>query len=101
MKNYNQAFLESLDDKMLWDIVTIKFPNEIEVDTLTNTHLWPDGAPVTKYFEREEEYDTLKLKGEYEIVTYGYDDWFEAYYFDGNKWHKFELDECEQDFEIL
>ena len=88
-EKYNEAFLNSLDNTNTWSEINITIENATDVYALTNTKLWEDGAPVLKYFERNQKKAAITLQGNYNVIV-DYDD-YECYLFSENVWYQFDL----------
>lgn len=60
-ENMYPVLINSMDDPSEFKIVTITPQDDITVRAIVNTHKFEDGAPVMKYFDREPQYEDIKL----------------------------------------
>lgn len=79
---------DEIEDGFKAEIYLAFFDEDSEFDAQTTTKTWPDGVPVTKYFNRGGS-ETVSLSGEYYIID-SERGWY--YFTDGRTWYAVDKD---------
>lgn len=85
------VFIKSMDDKKNYTATTITPEQDTDVVAMITTKLWDDGAPHTKFFDRDEitANFTFEAGKTYPIVTYStWGPWSRVYWFANNIWYR-------------